>query len=171
MKISLKKYSLLLCIAGLVVLIDRITKILVLNNLAPGEWWGPEWLMPYARLVYVKNTGVAFGMFQGMNVLFIILGIIVSMFILFYYPRLPEKEKAMRFTLGLLLGGSIGNLIDRILFGHVVDFVSVGNFAVFNVADSSITIGVVIMILAMLYQEFMSKRNIKPEVGEEKESS
>jgi signal peptidase II len=69
------------------------------------------------------------------------------------------------------LGGSIGNLIDRILFGHVVDFVSVGNFAVFNVADSSITIGVAIMILAMLYQEFKSKCKTKSEGEGQKESS
>ena len=106
-----------------------------------------------ARIVHWKNTGAAFGIFQGFGNVFTILAIIVSIAILYYFPQVPRRDWTLRLAMGLQLGGAIGNLIDRLLFGSVTDFISLGNFAVFNVADASISIGVAILVLGMLVKE------------------
>lgn len=155
-----KKYCLLLVPAIIVVVLDQITKIWVRSNLRLGETWMPwEWLAPYARIVYWNNTGVAFGMFQGQGGLFAILAVIIALAIIYYFPRIDAKDVPLRLALGLQLGGAIGNLIDRIQFqGQVTDFISLGSFAVFNVADGSITVGVGIMILGVWLEERRAKR-------------
>jgi len=120
--------------------------------------WAPwPWLLPYARIIYVTNTGVAFGMFQGMNVVFAVVAAFVSAAIIFYYPRVPLADWTLRLAMGLQLAGAMGNLIDRIFVGHVTDFISVGSFAVFNVADASITVGVAVLILGVWIQERRQK--------------
>ncbi len=151
MKRHFGDYIPLLAIAGLVVVLDQWTKNLVRTNIPYSEIWAPwNWLLPYARIVHWQNSGAAFGMFQGMAIVFAILAVIVSVAILYYYPLVPKEEWLIRLALGLQLGGALGNLIDRIRFnGTVTDFVSVGNFAVFNVADASISIGVVLLVLGM----------------------
>lgn len=116
--------------------------------------WSPwPWLEPYARIVHWYNTGVAFGMFQGFGGIFTVIAIIVSAAIIYYYPRVPADDWPLRLAMGLQMGGALGNMIDRLTQGHVTDFISVGNFAVFNVADSSITIGVAILLLGVYLQE------------------
>ena len=138
------------------------TKGLVRTNLAYGEVWSPwEWLMPYARVVHWYNTGVAFGLFQGYGLIFTVLPMVVVVFILVFYSRLAGENWWMRVAVGLELGGAVGNLIDRIQIGHVTDFISVGNFAVFNVADASITVGVVVMVIALWIEE--KKNPSRPE--------
>lgn len=155
----IKRYRMLVIIASLVIILDQITKAWIRNNLSIGETWMPwEWLAPYARLVYWNNTGVAFGMFQGQGYLFAILAVIVAAAIIYYYPRVDVKDIPLRIALGLQLGGAIGNLIDRILFaGQVTDFISLGTFAVFNIADGSITMGVIAMILGVWLEERKAK--------------
>jgi len=146
-------------IATINVVIDQITKVLVRRYLPLGEMWNPwEWMMPYARLIHINNTGAAFGMFKNGNPIFMTLAVIVSGAIIYYYPRVPANEKLIRFSLSLQLAGAVGNLIDRIIFGQVTDFVSVGNFAIFNVADSSITVGVAILLIAVWWQERNDKK-------------
>ena len=147
---KLKRYILLVFIAGLIIVADRITKNLVTSQLALGEMWSPwEWLTPYARIVHWYNTGVAFGLFQDQNLFFKVLSSIVAVGILAYYPRIVEQEVLLRIALSMQFGGAVGNLIDRFTIGHVTDFVSIGNFPVWNVADASITIGVGLMILGL----------------------
>lgn len=154
MKKTVKSYLFLLLLAGIIIVLDQYTKNLVRANLNYGEVWAPwEWLMPYARIVHWYNTGVAFGLFQGMGLLFTFLPLIVVIFILIFYSRLAGENWWLRIAIGLELGGAIGNLIDRITIGHVTDFISVGNFAVFNVADASITIGVAVMLIALWQEE------------------
>lgn len=144
----------LFIIATIIVVVDQITKLLVRRYLPLGEMWNPwEWMMPYARLIHINNTGAAFGMFKNGNPIFMTLAVIVSGAIIYYYPRVPANEKLIRFSLSLQLAGAVGNLIDRIIFGQVTDFVSVGNFAIFNVADSSITVGVAVLLIAVWWQE------------------
>jgi len=152
----------LLLVAAIIVVLDQYTKWLVRSNLALGESWSPwEWLAPYARIVYWKNTGVAFGLLQGMNVVFIILASIVSLGIVYYFPTISKSDWLIRLALMLELGGAVGNLIDRITIGYVVDFVSVGNFPVFNVADSCITVGVFILLIGVWVQERREKKLVK----------
>lgn len=154
MKNKLKSYFFLVLLAGLVIALDQYTKGLVRTNLAYGEVWSPwEWLMPYARVVHWYNTGVAFGLFQGYGLIFTVLPMVVVVFILVFYSKLAGENWWMRIAVGLELGGAVGNLIDRIQIGHVTDFISVGNFAVFNVADASITVGVVVMVIALWMEE------------------
>jgi len=70
-----------------------------------------------------------------------------------YYPQIPQDEKLMRIAMSMQLGGALGNLIDRVIFGPVTDFISVGTFPVFNIADASITVGVGILILGLWLSE------------------
>lgn len=145
-----KKYDLLVIPAIILIALDQITKAWVRTNIPFGGTWSPwEWLTPFARLVHWNNTGVAFGMFQGNNMLFSILAVIVASGIIYYYPRVPRSDWVLRLALGMQFAGAVGNLLDRIFFGQVTDFVSVMNFAVFNVADASITVGVVVLVLGV----------------------
>lgn len=154
MKRILRDYLPVLLISALVIAFDRWTKSLVLAHLAIQETWTPwSWLAPYARIVHWKNTGAAFGMLPGFSDVFTVLAIVVSLAILYYIPRVPREEWALRLAMGLQMGGALGNLIDRLTIGYVVDFVSLGKFPVFNVADASISTGVVVLILSVWFKE------------------
>ena len=157
-KHHLKSYLILLPITALIVFLDQWTKNIVRANLEFGEVWSPvEWLTPYARVVHWYNTGVAFGMFQDKNLLFTILVLLISVSIFIFYPKLTEDDWFLKIALSLQLGGSVGNLIDRVTVGHVTDFISVGNFPVFNIADSCITVGAIIMIIGLWVEERKQK--------------
>jgi len=159
LKHLIKSYVFLFLIAGTIIALDQYTKFLVRTNLSIGEMWSPwPWLAPYARFVYWWNTGVAFGMFQRWGDVFKVLSFVVSLAIIFYFPRIPSQDTVLRFAMGMQLGGAVGNLIDRLTVGHVVDFISVGTFAVFNIADASITVGVGVLILGVWLQERRQKK-------------
>jgi signal peptidase II len=159
LKKIIKDYALLLSVAGAIVALDQWSKFLVRRSLDFQQVWVPwEWIRPYARIVHWQNTGAAFGMFQNMNTVFMILAVIVSIAILYYFPRVPRSEWYLRVALILQLAGAVGNLIDRINQGYVTDFISVGNFAVFNVADASISTGVAVMLVGLWIKEQKDKR-------------
>jgi signal peptidase II len=156
-----RDYALLLGIAGLVIALDQLTKALIRENLPFNEIWQPQWLnwlQPYARIVHINNTGAAFGMGQGYNILFAVLAVLVGIGIIYYFPKVSREDWTLRIAMGLQLGGAWGNLIDRLREGRVTDFISLGNFAVFNVADSSITIGVIILLMGVLIKEKRDKK-------------
>lgn len=158
MKKNIKSYLVFFLIAGSIIFLDQWTKDLVRSNLAYGEMWSPwPWLSPYARIVHWYNTGVAFGMFQDQGLLFKILNSIIAFFILILFPRLAGDDWFMKVALSMQFGGAVGNLIDRFTLGHVTDYVSVGTFPVFNVADSSVVVGVGVMILGLWIQEKREK--------------
>ncbi len=167
MKYYVRAYTFLALFAGVIVALDQWTKSLVRANIPMGSSWMPwEWLEPYARVVHWYNTGVAFGMFQGQNLIFSILAIIVSLVIIFYFPQVPEQEPLLRVALGMQLAGAVGNLIDRVTIGHVTDFVSVGTFPVFNVADASITVGCAILLLTVYMQDRRQRKAKAVEAAE-----
>jgi len=130
-----------------VVLIDRVTKIFFQKLLSFGE------SLPVIKNVFhmtmVHNTGIAFGLFKDQGVVFIfipIIAIILLIFNIYYYRQNDEalsREYIIAFS--LILGGAIGNLFDRIVFGYVVDFIDFRVWPVFNIADSAITIGAMII--------------------------
>ena len=158
MKKLFSGYLFLASFAAVIVILDQITKTLVRDNIAIGEFWSPwPWLTPIARIVHINNTGVAFGMFQGQNALFSVFMIIVALAIIYYFPRVPAEDWTLRLAMGLQLGGALGNLIDRVTQGYVTDFISVGTFAIFNIADSSITVGVCVLLLGVWLQERRKK--------------
>jgi len=152
-----EKYGFLFVIAGLIVAIDQWTKELVRDNLVIGATWLPrglEWLSPYARIVNWFNTGAAFGMFQSGSMVFTVLAFIVIGAIIYYFPQVDRHDWTLRLAMSMQLAGAIGNLVDRLIHdGKVTDFISVGTFPVFNVADASISMGTVILLLGVFFQE------------------
>ena len=145
-------------IAVAVVVLDQITKALVRNNLAYGEVW-PEDGVLFAiggitvRIIHVTNSGAAVGILQGQTPFLIVTGLLGLAAILLYYVYPPMDHGLIRIALAMQLGGAIGNLTDRIRFGEVTDFVDVGSFPTFNVADSAISISIVAVLLFFLTQE------------------
>jgi signal peptidase II len=153
-----RDYLVLLGLAGLVVGLDQWTKYLVRTRLAVADTWSPwEWLAPYARVVHWSNTGAAFGFFQSGGMVFTVVAIIVSIAIIYYFPRIPSGHLPLRLALGLQLAGALGNLIDRLAQGTVTDFISIGSFPVFNVADASISVGVAVLVATMWFEERRQK--------------
>ena len=149
-------------VAGVVIALDQWTKALVRANIAPSEMWLPagfDWLMPYARIINWHNSGAAFGSFQGFSLVFTVLAFVVSGLIIYYYPRVDQADWWMKLALGMQLGGALGNVIDRLAQqGQVTDFISVGTFPVFNVADSSISVGVAILLLGVWIKEHLERQ-------------
>lgn len=161
MKNVLRKYWTIGLIAVVIVLLDQWTKSLVRANIPQGASWLPEsllWLSPYARIVHWYNTGAAFGMFKDASTILTVLAFLVIGAILFYYPQVSRDDWSLRLALSMQLGGAVGNLIDRLTIGHVTDFLSVGNFPVFNVADASISVGAAVLFIGVWLQERAEKK-------------
>lgn len=167
-----KSYLYLLGFAAILIPLDQITKELVRQNLAYMEIYRPDfWLSNYARILHWRNTGAAFGMFEGGNYLFMALSTLVSLAILYYFPQIPKAEWSLRLAMSLLFCGAVGNLIDRFRFGYVTDFISIGAFPVFNVADSCISLGVATLVVGMAAQEWENRRQKAPVDDELSEAS
>jgi len=144
----------LIVIALLVIVLDQVSKHYVVLYLRLGVPWNPiESLSRYVSFTYITNKGAAFGIFPTLSTFFTIVPIVVVIMILIYYRHLSNGQWAMNVGLGLQLGGALGNLIDRIRVGHVVDFIDFKVWPIFNVADSSIVIGVAILALSILRDE------------------
>ena len=132
--------------AALVVLLDQLTKQFFWQN---GRNY--DIVDGYFHITLVKNAGAAFGVFQGGRLFFIIASVVAVVLISLVALRLPREERVRRLLLGLILGGAVGNLIDRALHGEVIDFIQIGihghYWPVFNVADMAVTIGAVLLVL------------------------
>lgn len=172
-----KDYLVLFGVGGTSIALDQWTKWLVRTNIEFGMQWLPDsliWLSPYARIVHWYNKGAAFGMFQNGNIVFTILAFIVIGAIIYYYPRVEAGDWTLRLAMGLQLGGAAGNLIDRLRVGQVTDFISVGTFPVFNIADASISVGVAVLLLGVWLNERKEKLNAEqqttPEGGQTAEA-
>ena len=148
----MRGWEIVACVAAIVLVVDQLSKALVLTFLAPGAPHAEVVIVPgLLRLYYVENTGAAFGLFQGKNPLlaFLAFGVVVALVVWF--------RELVRFwlgslALGLQLGGAVGNLIDRFRHGFVVDFIDFSFWPTFNVADSAITIGVLMLLYVLLRQ-------------------
>jgi signal peptidase II len=154
-------YLILFLIAGIIIGFDQWTKALVRANIPLGTDWLPgwlSWLMPYARIRHWYNSGAAFGIFQNGNLVFTTLAIIVILLELYYFPRTERNDWWLRAAMALQFAGAGGNLVDRLYFKQVTDFISVGNFAIFNVADASISVGVVVLLLGVWLREQAEKK-------------
>jgi signal peptidase II len=152
-----------LIVAVLVIIIDQTGKYFVAANLPVGGAWSPfPGPNPFFQIVYTYNTGVAFGLFKDLGVVFIIVPLIISGVIVYYARRVRPDQKLIAFALGMMLGGALGNVIDRIRFGGgVLDFfeVGIGSFRnASNFADWSIVAGVIVWALAMYLDEQKQKK-------------
>ena len=170
MKSLIQRYWQIVGIAVVIVALDQWTKSLVRANVPMGGSWLPdswEWISPYARIVHWYNTGAAFGMFKEASMVFTVLAFIVIGLILYYYPQVEKADWSLRIAMSMQLGGATGNLIDRLTIGHVTDFISVGNFPVFNVADASITVGASVLFLGIIIMEQAERKKKQESAAQE----
>lgn len=141
-----------LVIALLIIALDQYTKALVRGHIPEHTSWNPiPWLDRIVTLTHVRNTGAAFGLFQNMGIVFVIVALVVIVLIILYYRELAENSWMLRFAFGLQLGGAAGNLIDRIARGYVTDFIDVRIWPVFNVADSAVVVGTALLAYYALF--------------------
>lgn len=147
-------------IAVTVIILDQFTKELVRSNLNYGEVWDREF--GPLRIIHVWNSGAAFGILQGQTSFLIMMSMFGLGAIALYYIYPPMDHGLIRIALGMQLGGAIGNLIDRVRLGHVTDFVDVGEFPTFNVADACISISIVIVLGFFVLEEFNASRRREP---------
>ncbi|MCG0274685.1 MAG: signal peptidase II [Thermosediminibacteraceae bacterium] len=135
-------------IAAFIFVIDQFTKTLVKTRMVPHQ--SIEVIDNILYLTYVRNTGAAFSLLKGKVFFFIVVSFIVIAALVFYMKRLPPEKKILKVTLSLILGGALGNLVDRLRYGYVVDFIDFRIWPVFNVADSAMVIGVIILVYLII---------------------
>jgi signal peptidase II len=134
--------------AAIVVGMDQWTKALIVATMSLGE--SRPILGQLLSLTCRSNTGGAFGIFTGQAVMLAVFGTVVVVALLYLAPRLAGGNRVALIGTGLVLGGAVGNLLDRARIGHVIDFIDFHFWPVFNVADTAITVGIGLMVIALL---------------------
>jgi len=150
---------------GLLLVLDQLTKAWVTANLMlfdPTDTF--PWLAPILSFTYVRNTGVAFGLMQGLGRAYALLPLAVVVAVFFFRRSLPAGDLWVHLSLGLVVGGAVGNVVDRLVRGFVVDFLDVNfwpfrNWPVFNLADSAVVVGVAILMLDTFLTDFEESPN------------
>ena len=159
-----RRVVLVAVVAVVVFALDRITKIVVESSVPLGS--SVDVVGQWVRISHVTNSGAAFGLLPERTTLLSILSVVAVLAIVFYYRRLAADSRLIAATLGMQLGGAFGNLVDRIGQGYVVDFVDVGipggvRFWAFNVADSSIVVGIIAVTVLLWWQERRQPRDLQ----------
>ncbi len=132
----------------ILLMLDRVSKLLV-NGI------NVKLIDKFLYFHYAENTGIAFSLFRNNNILIVILTVIIISYIIYYVFRHKPKRKIYIIGYSLLLSGAIGNLIDRIVYGYVIDFIDVYilgyDYPIFNLADSFIVVGIILLLLGGRY--------------------
>jgi signal peptidase II len=147
-------YRPIVTVAVVVIALDQLAKWAIVEWLGPGATSHRRELA--GRLLafeYVENTGAAFGLFAGRVWLISVLALAVAVLFVILLASELNGNYALQVAIGMILGGAIGNLIDRLRLGYVIDFIAIGTWPKFNVADSSITLGVAVVVLTLLRDE------------------
>jgi len=161
-----RKYWVLLIFCFGILLLDQWTKYIIVQKLR--LYQRVEVIQGFFNIIHVRNTGGAFGIFGGEkggigSVLFVVVSLIAIGAIVFLFVKIKENEKTLTLSFSLILSGAIGNLIDRLQYGEVVDFLdfhlSTYHWPAFNIADSAICIGIGLMALELLIRD--SKKKLK----------
>lgn len=156
----MKKYLPYLNLIGMILILDQASKIWVSKNIPHGM--GRTVIPGFFNLTHVRNRGAIFGFFSQsgspvIHVLLAVASLLALGLVVFYFIRVPAREKLLKITLALILGGALGNQIDRILRGYVVDFLEVYvksfHWPSFNVADSCISIGAVLLVYIFFFRK------------------
>ena len=135
-------------IAATIFVADQITKLMIIGWLRYGESWPVE---GFLRFTHARNTGAAFSLFEGQSNILSIVAILAIGLILWLYRTSGGTSILLRLALAFQLGGAFGNLLDRFRYGYVVDFLDVGPWPIFNVADSSISVGIALLIAYVIF--------------------
>jgi signal peptidase II len=161
-----RKYWVLLIFFFGILLLDQWTKSLIIQKLL--LYQKIEVIQGFFNIIHVRNTGGAFGIFGGEkggfgSILFVVVSLVAIGVIIFLFIRIKEEEKTLALSFSLILSGAIGNLIDRLRYGEVIDFLdfylSSTHWPAFNIADSAICIGIGLMALELLKHDH--KRSAK----------
>ena len=152
---SLRAALVLAGTAVAVYIADQVSKALVVTALEPGESFNV--LSDFVRIWYVQNTGAAFSLFPGAIWLFLPVTLLALVMIGYFFRSFRGRGPAIHIVLGVILGGTLGNLTDRLRLGYVVDFISVGigewRFPTFNVADSAVVVGIGLLVAYLTFAD------------------
>lgn len=145
----------IIILSTILVIIDQVSKIIVINNLTNNK--SVEVIKSFFYLTYTNNTGAAFSILTGKRILLILVSVIVIGILIYYIKKTKIEKKINKIALSLVIGGSIGNLIDRIIKGAVIDFLDFKifgyNYPIFNLADTFIVLGVFLLLIGMFRKE------------------
>ncbi len=147
---NLKTYAFLLLIGGAVVALDQAAKTWIETHLAFTATLTPIPVLPWLQITNWHNRGMAFGLGQAWGTVLLALGAVYAVAVLAFFPAISRNGWAMRWGMAIQWGGALGNLIDRWQHGYVTDFIAVGRFPVFNLADTAITLSVAFLLLGEL---------------------
>ena len=150
-------------IALLVIGLDQLTKWFIINNMDLGE--SITVIGDFLFITSHRNTGAAWGILAGQMWFFYIITVIVIIALIYYMKKATNEGLLFKLSLAMMLGGAIGNFIDRVFRKEVVDFIHTYpfgyNFPIFNIADSSLVVGVGLLLIYMLFEEKMAKKKEK----------
>ena len=151
---SLSEKGIIFLVMVIVLLTDHFSKRAIETSLHPYHSWTPfPAIEGLFKITHVTNTGAAFGLFPDGSLVFAVIAVVVSVVIVIFNFGLPANYFIFRIALGLQLGGALGNLINRLRLGHVTDIFNVGPWPVFNIADLSIVVGVILLGLLMIIEQ------------------
>jgi len=152
-----RKYALVGGVAAVIVVLDQLTKLWVDSTF---RLYQTMHVFSWLNLTYVRNTGAAFSLFADQPAtfripFFLVVALVAGAALVFYVRQTPPTQRGTLFACGLVLGGAVGNFIDRVLYGAVIDFIDVHwrgmHWPAFNVADSAISVGVAVLLLRSLF--------------------
>lgn len=138
--------------------VDQFSKYIIRQKMSLAE--SIPIIKSVFHITYVENRGIAFGLFPQGSSLFIVISLIIILVIIFFERKKVIKSLKERFCLGLILGGALGNLIDRLRFGFVIDFLDFRIWPVFNLADSGVCIGGILMVFFLLRKRPRKERTV-----------
>lgn len=138
-------------LASAIAILDQVIKYLVHESMVLGQ--SLPLLDGILKLTYVRNTGAAFSLFVGFSPYLTVVGIAVMLVVIYFHHRIPSQSYVLQTGLAFILGGSLGNLIDRIFRGFVIDYLDVGIWPVFNFADIMINAGVILVAFKLFTRE------------------
>ncbi|MFH1663105.1 MAG: signal peptidase II [Chloroflexota bacterium] len=155
-----RQNSIFLITAPLVIIADQLSKLWIKSNLAVGE---SVFEIGFFRLTHIQNTGSSFGLFQNQNLILSIIAIIGACTILFLVFFMHQRLQILNTTLsklslGLIFSGAVGNLINRLSFGYVIDFINFDYWPAFNIADSSVVVGSILLAYYLIRLNIHSER-------------